>query len=76
MGREWGPAVEAAGVAKPARVYDLRATFVGNALAAGITVFETARIAGTSVQMIETVYGALLDTAHASLLERLDGAAR
>jgi integrase len=74
--REWGPAVEAAGVAKPARVYDLRSTFVSNALAAGITVFETARIAGTSVQMIETVYGALLDTAHESLLERLDGAAR
>jgi hypothetical protein len=29
-----------------------------------VTVFETARIAGTSVAMIEAHYGALLDTAH------------
>ncbi|HEU0245580.1 MAG TPA: hypothetical protein VFR38_00675 [Gaiellaceae bacterium] len=35
-------------------------------------MFETARIAGTSVAMIEAHYGALLDTAHDSLLERLD----
>ena len=38
----------------------------------GNSVFETARIAGTSVSMIETEYGALLDTAHDSLLERLE----
>jgi integrase len=31
--REWGPAVEAAGVRKPARIYDLRSTFASNALA-------------------------------------------
>lgn len=31
----WSPAVEAAGIATPARVYDLRATFASNALAAG-----------------------------------------
>jgi len=35
-------------------------------------VFETARVAGTSVKMIEAHYGALLDTAHGSLLERLE----
>lgn len=57
---------------KPARIYDLRSTFISNALARGLTVFETARIAGTSVAMIEAHYGALLDTAHDSLLERLD----
>jgi hypothetical protein len=46
--------------------------FASNALAAGITVYELARIMGTSVSMIEAHYGALLDTAHESLLTRLD----
>ena len=36
--REWGRAIESAGVKKPARLYDLRSTFASNALAAGITV--------------------------------------
>ena len=70
--REWGPAIESAGIAKPARVYDLRSTFASNALAAGITVYELARIMGTSVSMIEAHYGALLDTAHTGLLDRLE----
>ena len=48
------------------------ATFISHALARGLTVFETARIAGTSVAMIEAHYGALLGTAHDSLLERVD----
>jgi integrase len=70
--REWGPAIESAGIAKPARMYDLRSTFASNALAAGLTVYELARIMGTSVGMIETHYGALLDTAHEAILDRLD----
>jgi integrase len=61
--REWGPAVVASGVARPARLYDLRSTFASNSLAAGLTVYELARVMGTSVQMIERHYGALLDTA-------------
>jgi hypothetical protein len=69
--REWNPAVEASGIAKPARIYDLRSTFASNALST-LTVYELARIMGTSVGMIEAHYGALLDTAHESLLERLD----
>jgi integrase len=72
--RVWAPAIDAAGVTKPARIYDLRSTFISNALANGLTVFETARVAGTSVKMIEAHYGALLDAAHGSLLERLDAA--
>ena len=68
----WAPAIDAAGIAKPATVYDLRSTFISNALANGMTGFETARVAGTSVKMIEAHYGALLDTAHESLLERLE----
>jgi hypothetical protein len=37
-----------------------------------VTVLETARIASTSVKMIEAHYGALVDTARESLLERLE----
>ena len=70
--REWGPAIDSAGIEKPARLYDLRSTFASNALAAGITVYELARIMGTSVGMIEAHYGALIDTARESLLERLE----
>jgi integrase len=70
--REWSPAVEAAGVPRPARIYDLRSTFASDALAAGVTVFELARIMGTSVRMIERHYGALLDGAGAGIAGRLD----
>jgi integrase len=44
--REWAVAVKASGVATPARIYDLRSTFASNALAAGVTVFELARVYG------------------------------
>jgi integrase len=70
--REWAPAVEAAGVRRPARIYDLRSTFASDALAAGVSVFEVARIMGTSVRMIERHYGALLDGAGAGIAGRLD----
>ena len=70
--REWAPAIEASGVARPARIYDLRSTFASRALAAGVPVFELARIMGTSVRMIERHYGTLLDGAGASIASRLD----
>lgn len=70
--REWAPAVEASGVARPARIYDLRSTFASDALAAGVSVFELARVMGTSVRMIERHYGALLDGAGAGIAGRLD----
>jgi integrase len=70
--REWGIAVKASGVATPARIYDLRSTFAANALAAGVTVFELARVMGTSVRMIKRHYGALLDGAHSAIASRLD----
>lgn len=70
--REWAPAVKASGVAAPARIYDLRSTFASNALAAGVTVFELAKVMGTSVAMIELHYGALLDGAHNVIASRLD----
>ena len=55
--REWVPAIEAAGIERPARIYDIRYTFASNALAAGISLFELAKIMGTSVKMIERHYG-------------------
>jgi integrase len=69
--REWSVAVEASGVDKPARMYDLRSTFASNALAGGVTVFELARVMGTSVRMIEKHYGTLLDGAHDAIAGRL-----
>jgi integrase len=70
--REWAPAIEASGVRRPARIYDLRSTFASNALAAPVSVFELARVMGTSVPMIERSYGVLLDGAGADIARRLD----
>jgi integrase len=69
--REWGPAIEAANIARPARIYDLRSTFASNAIAAGIDVFELARVMGTSIEMIERHYGTLLSGAAAGIASRL-----
>jgi integrase len=69
--RSWLPAVEAAGIQRPARIYDLRSTFASNALAARVTVFELARVMGTSVEMIERHYGTLLDGSGAGIASRL-----
>jgi hypothetical protein len=65
--RQWAPAIDAGGIAKPARIYDLRSTFASNAIAAGIDVFELARVMGTSIEMIERHYGTLLSGADAGI---------
>jgi integrase len=70
--RAWAPAVEAAGIARPARLYDLRSTFASRALAAGVAPFELSRIMGTSVRMTERRYGALIAGAADSIAARLD----
>jgi integrase len=70
--RAWTPAIDASGVAKPARIYDLRATFASDALAAGVSIHTLARIMGTSTAMIERSYGVLLDGAMESIAARLD----
>lgn len=71
--REWNPAVEASAVATPARIYDLRSTFASNAIAAGVDLFELARVMGTSTKMIERHYGVLLTGAARSIADRLAG---
>jgi integrase len=70
--REWRDARESSGVAQPARICDLRSTFASDALNAGVSVFQLARIMGTSVEMIEKHYGALLDGSGAEIAGRLD----
>jgi hypothetical protein len=70
--RVWTPAVKSSGVERPARIYDLRSTFASNALAVGVTVFELARVMGTSVAMIERHYGTLIAGAHAGIAGRLN----
>ena len=67
----WAPSIEASGVRRPARIYDLRSTFASNAIAARISLFELAKVMGTSVAMIERAYGTLLDGAGAGISSRL-----
>ena len=47
-------------------------TFACNGLAAGVSVFELARVMGTSVAMIERHYGTLLEGAGADIARRPD----
>lgn len=56
---DWKPALKAAGV--PYRPpYALRHSFASWSIAAGVGLFELARIMGTSVDMLDKVYGHLL----------------
>jgi integrase len=66
---EWGPAVVAAGFTRtdtkgklrPARAPNaLRHTFATFSIAAGVSLFELARLMGTSVEQIDRTYGHLL----------------
>jgi integrase len=69
--REWYPALEAAGIDKRGP-YALRHTFATEALAAGISTFELARLMGTSVAMIDRTYGHLARDSEDSIRARLD----
>jgi len=72
--REWYPALEAAGIAKRGP-YALRHTFATEALAAGVSTFELARLMGTSVAMIDRTYGHLARDSEESIRARLDARA-
>jgi integrase len=56
--REWYPALDAAGVERRGP-YQLRHTFATEALAAGVSIFELARLMGASVKVIDRTYGHL-----------------
>jgi integrase len=56
--REWYPALDAAGIARRGP-YHLRHTFATEALARRVSIFQLARLMGTSVKMIDRTYGHL-----------------
>lgn len=69
--REWYPALEAAGIDKRGP-YHLRHTFATEALAAPVSIFELARLMGTSVKMIDRTYGHLAQDSEDAIRARLE----
>lgn len=57
---------------RPRRIYDMRHTFASNAIAAGVSLFHLARFMGTSVQMLDRVYGHLLPEAEIEMRTLVD----
>jgi integrase len=72
--REWYPALEAAGLEQRGP-YALRHTFATEALAAGVSTLELARLMGTSVAMIDRTYGHLARDSKDSIRLRLEARA-
>jgi integrase len=72
--RHWYPALEAAGIEQRGP-YQLRHTFATEALAAGISIFELARVMGTSVKMVDKTYGHLAHDSEEHIRARLDARA-
>jgi len=72
--RHWYPALEAAGI-RQRGPYQLRHTFATEALAAGISIFELARVMGTSVKMIDRTYGHLARDSEQAIRARLNARA-
>ena len=69
--RHWYPALEAAGIRQRGS-YQLRHSFASEALAAGVSIFELARVMGTSVKMIDRTYGHLASDSEQAIRARLD----
>ena len=73
--RAWYPALDAAGISRRGP-YNLRHTFATEALAAGVSIFQLARLMGASVKTIERHYGHLAhdseDTLRSLLTNRSD----
>ena len=72
--REWYPALAAAGIGQRGP-YQLRHTFATEALAARVSIFELARVMGTSVAMIDRTYGHLARDSEDAIRARLDARA-
>ena len=72
--RDWRPALDAAGLDPELTPYAMRHTYASFALDAGVTIFELARLMGTSVKVIDETYGHLVrgsfDRVRAALEER------
>ena len=72
--RDWYDALDAAGIDRRGP-YHLRHTFATEALAAGVSIFELARLMGTSVAMIDTRYGHLARDSEGAIRTRLNARA-
>jgi integrase len=72
--REWYPALEAAGIDQRGP-YHLRHTFATEALAERVSIFELARLMGTSVKMIDRTYGHLARDSEDAIRGLLDARA-
>jgi integrase len=72
--REWYAALEAAGLRRRGP-YQRRHTFASEALAAGISIFELARVMGASVKTIDRHYGHLARDSEQAIRARLDARA-
>lgn len=72
--REWYDALDAAGITKRGP-YHLRNTFATEALAAGISIFDLARLMGASVKTIDKHYGHLARDSEERLRAALDARA-
>jgi integrase len=72
--REWYPALAAAGIEQRGP-YHLRHTFATEALAAGVSIFQLARVMGASVKTIDKHYGHLAHDAEDAILGLLDARA-
>ncbi|MCW2924952.1 MAG: integrase, partial [Thermoleophilia bacterium] len=70
--RAWRPALAAAGIHHPHRIYDLRHAYATWSLRAGVSIFQLARRMGTSVDMIDATYGHLAADAGAHERALLD----
>jgi integrase len=68
------PALEAAGIAKRGP-YNLRHTFATEALAAGVSIFELARLMGASVKTIDKHYGHLAQDSEDAIRARFEARA-
>ncbi len=74
--RDWRPALDAAGLDPRLTPYAMRHTYASFALDAGVTLFELARLMGTSVKMIDETYGHLVRDAHDRVRAALEARAR
>jgi integrase len=72
--REWYEALDAAGIERRGP-YHLRHTFATEALAAGVSIFELARVMGASVKEIDRTYGHLARDANDSIRARIEARA-
>ncbi len=70
--RAWKPALAAAGIEHPHRIYDLRHTYATWSLRAGVGIYQLARRMGTSVEIIDDTYAHLASDALEHELDLLD----